>query len=54
MTNLPLYSATADAIQLRPFEVLCEVGVAVAPLRAAFADSVPTLHQPSALMAAAE
>lgn len=25
MTNIPSYSATADAIQLRPFEVLCEV-----------------------------
>ena len=25
MTNIPTYSATADAIQLRPFEVLCEV-----------------------------
>lgn len=26
MTNIPFYSATADAIQLRPFEVLCQVG----------------------------
>ena len=25
MTNLPQYDQTADAIQLRPFEVLCEV-----------------------------
>lgn len=25
MTNLPQYDQTADAIQLRPFEVMCEV-----------------------------
>lgn len=25
MTNLPQYDQTADAIQLRPFEVLCQV-----------------------------
>jgi len=25
MTNLPQYDQTADAIQLRPFEIMCEV-----------------------------
>ena len=31
MTNLPEYDQTADAIQLRPFEVLCEVRVLTTP-----------------------
>ena len=29
MTNLPFYSPTADAIQLRPFEVLVETWAAL-------------------------
>jgi hypothetical protein len=38
MTNIPSYSATADAIQLRPFEVLCEVSASLYTLDAVISD----------------
>lgn len=48
MTNLPTYSATSDAIQLRPFEVLCEVKQCTAALLIPRLNSrnLLTLHPP--------